>query len=177
VNKILKLLYRPFIMLFAKLFPNQYVKLIGVNLKGKLYLYGNPYSMFSTEPWLITIGDNVYITSGVQFITHDGGTLIFRNKIPDLEITKPIVIGDNVYIGMKSIILPGVNIGSNYIIGAGSVVTRNLESGGVYAGAPARYIKSIEEYLEKAKKDSLHLGHLKGRQKAKSLKKFYLHKN
>lgn len=48
---------------------------------------------------------------GVKFITHDGGTLIYRQYVPDLEITKPIKIGDNVYIGNNVIILQGVTKG------------------------------------------------------------------
>jgi acetyltransferase-like isoleucine patch superfamily enzyme len=50
---------------------------------------------FGTEPWIITIGNNVHITDGVKFITHDGGTLLFRKYVPDLETTKPIVVGDS----------------------------------------------------------------------------------
>lgn len=43
---------------------------------------------------MITLGKNVYITAGVKFITHDGGTLLFRDRVPDLEITKPIIVGE-----------------------------------------------------------------------------------
>ncbi|MFZ1290153.1 MAG: hypothetical protein WAR79_08680 [Melioribacteraceae bacterium] len=50
--------------------------------------------MFGTEPWIITIGNHVHITREVLFITHDGGTLLFRQLVPDLEITAPIVIED-----------------------------------------------------------------------------------
>ena len=60
---------------------------------------------------MITLGNNVHITDGVKFITHDGGTLIYRQYVPDLEITKPIKIGDNVYIGNNLIILQGVTKG------------------------------------------------------------------
>ncbi len=67
---------------------------------------------FGSEPWIINIGDNVYITDGVKFITHDGGTLLFRDHVPDLEITKPITIGNNVYVGNDVIFLPGVTVGS-----------------------------------------------------------------
>lgn len=60
---------------------------------------------------MITLGNNAHITDGVKFITHDGGTLIYRQYVPDLEITKPIKIGDNVYIGNNVIILQGVTKG------------------------------------------------------------------
>jgi len=145
-----------------------------VNFLGGVHLNG--IVDWSTEPWLITLENNVYLTDGVRFITHDGGTLVFRNRIPDLEITKPISIGDNVYIGNNVIILPGVTIGNNVIIGAGAVVSKNVSDGSVVAGVPARIIKSADEYLNKIKGESLHLGHLKGQEKDKALMKYYGYK-
>ena len=157
--------------LLKKFNPIKYAKKIGVNFGQNLNIYGNVE--WSTEPWIITLGNNVYITNGVKFITHDGGTLLFRNQIPDLEITKPITVGSNVYFGNNAIILPGVNIGSNVIIGAGAVVTKDIPDDVVVAGVPAKIIKTIDEYFNKIKKDSLHLGHLKGEEKDKALKRFY----
>lgn len=152
--------------------PLKYAKKIGVNFpEGGLHLFGKP--VWGSEPWIISLGMNVYITSGCKFITHDGGTLLFRKEIPDLEITKPIVIGNNVYLGNNVIILPGVHIGDNVVIGAGAVVTKDIPSNSVVAGVPARVIKSADEYLEKLKKESLHLGHLKGKDKDDALKKYY----
>ena len=118
----------------------------------------------------------MHITDGVKFITHDGGTLLYRHLIPDLEITKPIVVGDNVYIGNNVIILPGVTIGSNVVIGAGAIVSRDIPDNSVAVGVPARVIKTADEYLEKLKKESLHLGHLKGREKDKALMEYYGYK-
>lgn len=112
----------------------------------------------------------MHITDGVKFITHDGGTLLFRKKIPDLEITKPIVVGNDVYIGNNVIILPGVTIGNNVVIGAGAVVSKDIPDNSVAVGVPARVIKSTEEYLEKLQKESLHLANLKGKQKDKALR-------
>lgn len=129
--------------------------------------------MFSTEPWLITIGDNVYITAGCQFITYDGGTLILRKETPDLELTAPITIGNDVYIGLNTMILPGVNIGNRVIIGAGSVVTKDIPDNSVAAGVPARVIKTVDAYLESAKARSLHLGHLSAKAKEIALKEYF----
>ena len=103
----------------AKLDPNGYARSIGVTLGNNVHFYGMPSGMFGTEPWLITIGNNVHVTSGCVFITHDGGTLILRREVPDLEWTAPISVGDDVYIGMRTLIMPGVRIGSRVIIGAG----------------------------------------------------------
>lgn len=131
---------------------------------------------WGTEPWIITIGNNVHITDGVKFITHDGGTLLFRNLIPDLEITKPIVVGDNVYFGNNVIVLPGVTIGSNVIIGAGAVVTKEIPNNSLVVGVPARVIKSADEYLNKVSEESVHLGHLKGEEKDRALMNYYGYK-
>ena len=151
--------------------PIKYVKKIGVNLAGRLFIYGN--ITWGSEPWIISIGDNVHLTNGVKFITHDGGTLLFRDRVPDLEITKPITIGNNVYVGNDVLFMPGVNIGNNVVIGAGAVVTRDIPDNSVAVGVPARVIKSIDEYFEKIKSESLHLGHLKGEEKDKALREYY----
>ena len=171
---MIKKLFRvPINMLRSRINSVGYAKKFGVRMNGKVYIYGSSYEMFSTEPWLITLGDNVHITNNVRFITHDGGTLVLRHRNPSLEVTKPITVGDNVYIGVNSIIMPGVNIGNNCIIGAGSVVTKDIPEKSVYAGVPARYIKSIEEYYEKIQKESLNLGHLTSIEKEKALKKHF----
>lgn len=158
-----------------KLHPLKYMEKVGVNFpRGGIKLFGK--ISWGTEPWIITLGNNVHITDGVKFITHDGGTLLYRHLIPDLEITKPIVVGDNVYIGNNVIILPGVTIGSNVVIGAGAIVSRDIPDNSVAVGVPARVIKTADEYLEKLKKESLHLGHLKGREKDKALMEYYGYK-
>ena len=155
--------------------PVKYASKIGVNFPGGgLHLYGK--ITWGTEPWLITLGNNVHITDGVKFLTHDGGTLLYRNQIPDLEITKPITVGNDVYIGNNALILPGVTIGNNVVIGAGAVVTKAIPDNSLAVGVPAKIIKTADEYLEKLKKESLHLGHLKGQEKDKALMQYYGYK-
>ena len=161
-------------LILSKLNPLKYAEKAGVNMRGSVFLYGRV--VWGTEPWIITLGNNVHITEGVRFLTHDGGTLLFRDKVPDLEITKPITIGDNVYIGNNVLLMPGVNIGNNVIIGAGAVVTRDIPDNSVAGGVPARVIKTADEYFEKIQKESLHLGHLKGEEKDIALKKYYDYK-
>lgn len=96
-------------------------------------------------PWLITIGDNVCISANVKILAHDTSTE-YRNGHTRIGI---VDIGDNVYIGYGVTILCNVRIGSNAVIGAGSVVTKDVPAGTVYAGNPARFICTIEEFKEK----------------------------
>lgn len=98
----------------------------------------------------IKIGNYVQITDGVLILGHDYSYSVIANITN--EILRPqyeTIIGDNVFIGMNSIILCGSKIGNNVIIGAGSVVHGYLESNNVYAGNPAKKICSINEYRDK----------------------------
>lgn len=98
--------------------------------------------------WLIEIGDNVTMAPRVHILCHDASTKQF------LGYTKIgcVKIGDNVFVGAESVILPGVVIGSNVVIGANSTVTHDIPDNSVYAGAPARFLCSIDEYLTKERR-------------------------
>lgn len=126
----------------VKYFSSRGVK-FGKNVK----IYCPKPGMFSTEPWLVTIGDNVFVGIGVQFLTHDMGTLLFPEK--DFVICGNINVGNNVVIGMDAMIMPGVNIGNNVIIGARSVVTKDIPDNTVVAGVPAKAIGTFKQYEEK----------------------------
>lgn len=173
IRRIYRKLYALFI---GKINPVRYAQKIGVNFKdpATVKIYGKVG--WSTEPWLMTIGRNVHITENVRFVGHDGGTLLFRHLVPDLEITKPITVGDDVYIGNNVLIMPGVTIGNKVIIGAGAIVSRSIPDNSVAVGVPARVIKTADEYFEKIQRESLHLGHLKGEEKDKALMKYYNYK-
>lgn len=108
---------------------------------------------FGSEPYLVTLGNNVKITSAVQFITHDGGMYVLRNMklLENADKFGRINVGNNVFIGVCSTIMPGVTIGDNVVIGACSVVTHDIPSNSVACGVPARVIKSIEQYYENSK--------------------------
>ena len=166
---ILNRIRRKIIRLTAS--PVKYAKIVGVSFGNDLHIYGTIH--WGSEPWIITLGNNVHLTDGVSFLTHDAGILIFKKDIPDLELTKPITVGDDVYIGANTMILGGVTIGNKVIIGCGSVVTRDIPDNSVAVGSPARVIKSADEYLEKAKTNSIHLGHLYGQAKDKALMEYY----
>lgn len=105
-----------------------------------------------SEPYLITIGDDFYTSSNIQFITHDGSVNVLRNFYSECRTADffgRIVIGNNVFIGYGCTILPGSIIGDNVIVGANAVVKGQLNSNSVYAGIPARYICSLDEYKQK----------------------------
>ena len=78
-------------------------------------------------------------------MTHDGGAWVLRLDDP-IDLFGPISVGDNVMIGVNAVIMPGVHIGSNCIIAAGAVVTRNVPEGMIFGGVPAKPIKTIAEY-------------------------------
>lgn len=144
---IIKLLFR---RLKCKINPIKYYKGIGVKIGNGTRILSADTEMFSTEPWLVKIGDNCTVTYGCTFLTHDGGTLTLnKEEGGDFVICGNINVGDNVYIGTRTIILPGVNIGNNVIIGAGSVITKDIPDNTVAAGVPCKVISTREKYIQK----------------------------
>lgn len=105
---------------------------------------------WSSEPYLIKIGSHCQITAGVKFYTH-GGAGAVRRWFPKFDTFGKVSIGDYVYIGNDAKIMPGVTVGDNVLIAAGSIVTKSIPSKVVVAGNPARYICSIEDYIERNK--------------------------
>lgn len=108
-----------------------------------------------TRPHLVEIGRNVRITGGVVILTHGADWHVLRNVYRDPFVcgsAGKVVIGDNVFLGMNSIILKGTTIGENSIIGAGSVVARSIPAQSVAAGNPARVLMDLETYYRKRQK-------------------------
>lgn len=103
---------------------------------------------WSTEPYLIKIGNYCQLTEGTKIYTH-GGALVARDRYPNFDAFGKVVLGDRVYVGSRAIIMPGVTIGDNVLIAAGSVVTKSIPSNVVVAGNPARYVCSLDEYVER----------------------------
>lgn len=106
---------------------------------------------WSSEPYLIEIGDNVQVTSNVYFHTHGGGN-VARRQNPDFDVFGKIVVEDWAYIGACSHIMPGVTIGQGALVAAGSVVTKSVAPNTVVGGNPARYISTVEEYIARNEK-------------------------
>ncbi len=104
---------------------------------------------------MITLENEVRISSDVSFVTHDGGTWAFRDQPEYADVIKygKIHVGERTFIGMGSIIMPGVTIGKRCVIGAGSVVTKDIPDGNVAVGVPATVIMTTAEYARKSKDD------------------------
>ena len=112
------------------------------------------YTMqFSTEPYLIEIGDRVAIAGGVQFITHHGFAAMIRHEHPGVQIFGRIRVGSDTAIGINSIVLPGAEIGKNCIVGAGSVVRGTVPDNSLVVGNPAKVVgraSLVRTLLEKS---------------------------
>jgi maltose O-acetyltransferase len=92
----------------------------------------------------VRIGDHVMVGPAVQIYTA-AHALEAQSRIEGWEVAKPIVIGDNVWLGGGAIVLPGVSIGRNAVVGAGAVVSRSVAANTVVAGNPARVIRELEQ--------------------------------
>jgi maltose O-acetyltransferase len=93
--------------------------------------------------WHITVGDDVTMARDVLILAHDAST---NMHLGYTRIGK-VDIGDRVFIGASTIVLPGVRIGNDVVIGAGSVVSRDIPDGTVACGNPARRIASLDEWI------------------------------
>lgn len=127
-----------------------YLRFIGLLFGKECRFIDLRRSTFGSEPFLIRLGDHVTISSNVHFVTHDGGAWVLRNLYPNMDLFGPIVVGNNVFIGMGTTILPGTIIEDNVVVGAGSIVRGRLYSNYIYAGIPAKKIKSLSQYAENA---------------------------
>ena len=131
--------------------PEAYARHIGVHIGKGCFINTREWS---SEPYLIRIGNHVQITRGVAIHTHGGGQSI-RYKYPDFDVFGKVVIEDGAYIGAHSQIMPGVTIGEGALVAAGSVVTKSVAPHTVVGGNPARYICTTDEYYERNKKYNL----------------------
>lgn len=148
------------------LFPNSYSSDAYINyLRSKHVSIGDNCIIYSPNKTsidverghMLKIGDYVKITSGVKILTHDYSRSVLCNlseygDVGEAAVTK---IGNNVFIGVNSIILMGSQIGNNTIVGAGSVVSGVFPDNVVIAGNPARVICDIKQYYEKQKSKEL----------------------
>ena len=143
MKKILKRLY-------YRLHSNYTTEdLIKIGLKvGKNFKRMHGVILDPSHCWLISIGDNVTIAPNVHILAHDAS---LKFHIGYTRIGN-VIIGNNVFIGAESVILPNVHIGDNVIIGANSTVSRSIPSGMVAIGSPAKVLCTTQEFIDRAKK-------------------------
>lgn len=89
----------------------------------------------------VNIGDNCLITSGVKILSHDGASRMIN--IDDFG-NGEVVIGNNIFIGVNAIILKGVHIGDNSVIGSGTIVTKDVPPQSLVVGNPGKIIRKLE---------------------------------
>lgn len=148
---MLKKIFNYFYKHFAT--HDQYARYIGVNLGMNNDIQEN--ALWSSEPWLITVGNNCQFVLGSRIFTHGGGRVL-RVFEADYDSFGKVFIGNNVYLGANSLIMPGCTIGDGVLVAAGSVVTKSVPPNVVIGGNPARIICTIDEYYKKNQKYNTH---------------------
>lgn len=125
-------------------------KLIRMGMKvGNHFERLNGVILDPSHCWLIEIGENVTLAPRVHILCHDAST---KNFLGYTKIGR-VTIGNNVFVGAETVIMPGVTIGNNVIIGANSTLTRDVSDGVVVAGSPAKVISTLDNYLTKEKRE------------------------
>lgn len=116
-----------------------------------VYFYSR---IFPADPKLVKLHNNISIATNVRFITHDRIDIILTGMFEKKYSKKYgcIEVMDNVFIGADTVILPGVKIGPNAVVGAGSVVTKDVPPGQIVGGNPARQIGDFDALIRKRKK-------------------------
>lgn len=131
--------------------PKYIHKIRGVRIKDLSTLFiGTNVDIDHAYPEKVTIGKNVTIASGSRITAHTTPPITIQQKYLPATV-EDIIIGDNVYIGADAIILQGVKIGNWAVIGAGSVVTKDVPDYKIVAGNPARIIADIRDYVKNKK--------------------------
>lgn len=131
--------------------PESYARHLGVHIGNGCVIATRNWS---SEPYLVTIGNNVAVTRDVSIHTHGGGR-IARQIYPDFDVFGKVFIDDGAYIGVGAQIMPGVRIGKGALVAAGSIVTKSVPAGMVVGGNPAKIICTVEEYINKNLKYNL----------------------
>ncbi len=148
---------RLYVKLIFKLFPAYRLRKSGAKV-GKKVFFGEAFYTELENASLLTIGDGVVFAAFTKIILHDSSL----NNVDHFGILYgKVIIGNEVYIGADTIILPGTKIGDNTIVGAGSIVKGILKKNSVYAGRPAKYLESVTHLKEKIKKRRNNLVFLK----------------
>mgnify|MGYP002761631075 FL=1 len=126
-----------------------YLRKLGIAIGKGTHAFTNNFIIDTQRPWMIKIGEYCKITDGVIILQHDYSRSVLRRVYGDVVgESKETIIGNNVFLGINSIILMGTHIGDNVIVGAGSVVSGNIPSNVVVAGNPAKIIRTLDDHYE-----------------------------
>lgn len=130
-----------------------YLKNQGIEIGKGTHFFDPQSTIIDTQrPWMLNIGEYCKITSGVVILCHDYSRSVLRRKYGEvIGEARETYIGNNVFIGMRTTVCMGSTIGDNVIIGAGSVVSGEVPSNTVYAGVPARFVCTLDDYYQKRK--------------------------
>lgn len=154
---ILKIKCKFFSRWMAPYTYNRLLRAKGVEVGEHTKFFGiNSITVDTQRPWLLKIGDYCKITQGCIILCHDYSRSVLRRKYHEIiGEAKMTTIGDNVFLGMNSIVLMGCHIGNNVIVGAGSVVSGNIPDDVVVAGNPAKIIRTLDEHYKIRKNRTL----------------------
>ena len=124
-----------------------YYRKSGVKIGNNCFIALNAYIDLHC-PNLIEIGDHTKITRWTMILCYDASKEWISSYKYKQDSYGPVKIGDDVFIGARSIVMPGVTIGNNVIIGANSVVLHDIPANSIAAGSPAKKIKDLDIPLE-----------------------------
>ncbi|MNY21902.1 putative acetyltransferase [compost metagenome] len=113
----------------------------GYNIEIGKNFYSN-HNLIILDAAKVTFGENVFVAPNCSFYTA-GHPVNFAERNEGLEYAHPITVGNNVWIGGNVVVLPGVAIGDNSIIGAGSVVNKSIPENVIAVGNPCKVVKTI----------------------------------
>ncbi|OZC67714.1 hypothetical protein CH276_04635 [Rhodococcus sp. 06-470-2] len=131
----------------------------GVAIEGRPLWISSSVFLDNSGPGSITFGDRCVVSDAVKILTHDFSldrVAEARGELPpDEELYRraPVSIGARAFVGLGTVIMPGVVVGDDAIIGAGSVVTQSIAPGDVVAGNPARRICTTDELWDKRRSE------------------------
>lgn len=150
---IMKFRQKYFSRFTPSLYFTQILSLEGIQVGAHTKFFApNSQRIDRERPWMLRIGDFCKISAGCTILTHDYSRSVTRMYSGDIIGESGVTtIGDNVFIGMHSIVLMGSKIGDNVIIGAGSVVSGMIPSNVVAAGNPCKVIMTLDEHIARRK--------------------------
>lgn len=164
----IRIKFKQFLISGSFTLPHKYLRKKGVKIGEGCFI--SPCHISAKEGYLIEIGNYCRIAKDVEFFTHGGiYCLQIKYNDPDLDYFGKIKIGDYVSIGEGAKIMPGVIIGDDVIIGAGTVVSKSIPDNCIVAGNPVRLIGKTDEFYSKIKRFDLKSGRMDAQRKKEYL--------